>query len=457
MTRPEHPTAGPDDLRAALDDVVGHVGPGALHDPVALGAALRHLDTLGPDDITVLTAIAGSGVVRELRSADPTVTGPAVRTATRHVLRTTAALDPDGTAVRRAVAAFAAAGDPAGRRAEPVRLGWGTTATAVAGRSRLRAVPVVAALIVAGALIGGVALALQPRPTEPAAADRYAVDQVAQRYRALGATLLDGARSCAPARPQPGDTEAVTCTFDRWSMTLTTYDTPGRLVGVRNQSVADAAGRVRDAHRTVRDAAVVLSETGIATGASTVTSTVYWDTVLPRPVSAVVSSTEIGLLDLVARYDARGSTLLERPEVPGPAFASGSLWRFASDSQSLLGASCGPVPADDPTRAGTLDAVRCTFPTGVRADFFQLATNEQLVERRLAATSEDGKVPGTLRNVNAWGFDGADQDTRGQLAEYVSAADGDAYIYWDRPDTLSFGLLTHPDLTQDQLAPAWRE
>jgi hypothetical protein len=469
MTGPEHspadptaPLTGPDDLRIALDDVVGRVGPGALHDPVALEAALRRLGTLGPDDIAVLAAIAGSGVVRGLRSADPTATGPAEEAAVRHVLATTAsAAHPDDPGVRRAVAAFVAAAGPSGGRDEPVRLSWGGTAAVVPERFRRRRAPVVAAVVVAAVVVavllaGGAALALGllPRPAGPATApDRYAIGEVAGRYRALGATLLDGARSCAPARPRPGDTEAVTCVFDRWTMTLTTYDTPGRLIETRNRSVGEAARGVRDASRIEPNAAIVASETG----PGTVTSTIYWDTALPRPVSAVITGTGIGLPDLVARYDARGSALVERPEVPGPAFASGALWKFASASQSLLGASCGPIPADDPARSGAVDAVRCTFPTGVRVDFFQLTTYEQLIERRLAATSEDGKVPGTLRNVNAWGFDGTDEDTRGQLAEYVSAADGDAYVYWDRQDTLSFGLLTHPDFTQDQLEPVWRE
>jgi hypothetical protein len=422
--------ADPTQLQA-LDQVVARYGPGALHDPVALRRALQTVDGITADDIELLTAVAGLGVVRDLRSADPT--RPMIDDTTRSVLAGTGpAAGRSEDAVRAAVAAFAAAdGSRFGVR-------WDGTRTARPRRRRRAAL--VAAL--------GAVLVLRPAAT-PAAPDRFAIDQVALRYRALGATLLDGATSCARGTPRPGETEVVSCAFDRWTMTLTSYDTASRLVEERDRAVAAAPESLRSARTVAIDGAFAMAET-------TSGSTVYWDTTRPRPVSARTTTGQLGLLDLVARYDGRGAATVARPETPGPAFASGELWSFTAQSLGTDGARCDPMPPGDPARSGAVDAVRCTLPNGVTADLVQLAAYDQLLARRTAAGSEAGKVPGTLRGVGSWKFEEGTEG-RGQFAEYVPVDGGDAHIYWDDESTHCVALISHPDLTQDQLLDFWRE
>ncbi|WP_214408151.1 hypothetical protein [Pseudonocardia lacus] len=437
---------GPADpaLLQGLDQVVARYGPGALHDPVALRAALRSVDGITADDVELLTAVAGCGVVRDLRAVDPTgpVLDAVIDTATRTVCAGAGpASDLTAERVRGAVAAFAAV-DGSG-----FRVRW-DGAGARPRRRRRVALLAVAVLVACGTAALGAVLLLGAAPV-PATPDRFAVDQVALRYRALGATLLDGAASCARGAPQPGRTEVVSCAFDRWTMTLTSYDTASRLVEERDRSLAEAPEPLRSARSVEADGAFAMAETG--TG-----STVYWDTTLPRPVSARIATEQLGLLDLVARYDDRGAATATRPEPPGPEFASGELWRFTAESVGIDGARCAPVPAGDPARAGAVDAVRCTLPNGVTAELVQLATYDRLIGRRTAAGSDAGKVPGTLRGVGTWGFEEGTAG-RGQFAEYVPVAGGDAHIYWDDESTRCVALISHPDLTQDQLLDFWRE
>jgi hypothetical protein len=447
--------AGPADPThlQTLDRVVDEFGSAALHDPVALRAALRSIGGTTATAADLLAAVAGSGVVRDVRSAG--ASGVAVDAATRTLQAGTGpAAELSGEEVRRAVAAFAAAGG-ARERGDQARISWdaadGTTAPATAVRSRRRPALLVAILLVvlAAGAAAAFAAGLVPGPAAPAAADRFAVEQVAQRYRALGATLLDGAASCARDVPQPGEVEAVSCAFDGWTMHLTSYDSASRLIEERERPLVEAPSSLRSTRAVTSDAAFALVETGAG-------STIYWDTTRPRPASARIDSGGPGLLDLVARYDSRGVTTVDRPEPPGPAFASGELWLFAAQTLGVDDASCAPAPRADPAGAAAVDAVRCTLPDGGVVDMVQVGSYEQLLARRTVAASEDGKVPGTLRGVGGWKLE-EETDNRGQFAEYVGLDDGDAHIYWDDERTRCVALLSHPDLGQDELLRSWRD
>jgi hypothetical protein len=443
-TRTDGPSAAA--MTETLTRVRTRYGPAALLDPVALRGALRTLDGVAPTVAEALTAVVDSGAADRLRAADADDPGPALDAATGAVLRAPGVAEADA---RRACEAFLAA-FAADERGDPPAIRWDATARVAGaggagGAARHRRVLVGVGVLVAVA-VGVAVVVLLTRPTaEPAAPDRYAIDQVAQRYRALGSALLAGAERCAPSDPQPGQTERVECTFvgEGWSMVLTSYDTASRLAEVRRQTVRPAADSLRSADAIDADTDTAFAMAESPAGAPTV----YWDTTAPRPVSASLTSSTLPLPDLVDRYDTRGPTA-QRPEVPGADFRSGDLFVLSQ----AVGDDGGCEPGDVDGQPEVLEIVSCTYPNGVSSTFIRLADYQDLVGYRTRYASEAGKVPGTLRGVGAWEAEG---ETKGQFAEFVAVDDGNAHIYFDDEAALCLGLITHPDLGQDELRELW--
>jgi hypothetical protein len=335
----------------------------------------------------------------------------------------------------------------------PVRssITWGDPRPAVAqapvgaGGRRARTATVLIAAALAVAAVAAGALLVPWHPADPQEPDRYAVEQVAKRYRALGAGLLSGALRCAPLAPTPGDQEVAQCTFGAWSVALTAYDTTDRLLDARRRASTPATDSVRAAARTEGGAAFAMDETAGGT------VTVYWDTTAPRPVSASVSTTDLSLPDLLGFYDDRGFAALTRPEPPGAGFAHGRLWAFAAPFVEGRGTTCGPIPVkkkfDDAT-----EGVRCSYPNGVGVDFALLPGPELAQYYRGIFLAEDHlTTPGTLR-LGTWQPEGGPE---GRTAEYVATNDHLPYLYFDRPDTFCFGLMFQKGFTQDQLKAFW--
>jgi hypothetical protein len=313
-------------------------------------------------------------------------------------------------------------------------------------RRRAPAVAIAATAIVVAVVATLVAVRAGPEPAVP---DRYALDQVALRYRALGAGLLDGALRCTPIATQPGRTETVDCTFGAWSVVLTGYDSRAALDAARSAALAPAPGSLRHAQAVQDDAAFAMDETE-AGGAS-----VHWDTTAPRPVSATITTSLLPLPDLLAFYDSRGAGLLTRPEQPGPAFRSATLWAFARSRVLADNPACAPVPDWRNSMQDAIEAVKCTYPDGTVLGFARLRDLAAAQRYREDNVSAEWSVPGTLR-VGAWAA--TDDPTRaGTLVEYVYSEDGDSSLYFDDLDTFCFGLVIHPDLTQDQLKAFWAQ
>ena len=326
------------------------------------------------------------------------------------------------------------------------RVEWGRPAPP--GRRRgvwaVAAVAAVVVAVVATVLVAGGA------PARPAP-DRDAPDQVAQRYRALGATLLSGAVRCAAVRPEPGESERLDCGFGAYSMILTSYDTADRLLAARAAARALPPSSVRSAVAVQPDGAFVLDET------RDTTSTVFWDSLTPRPMSATVTTTRLAPPALVAFYDARGSTVLRRPELPGPQFDSGVLWsavgaHFADEP----GAQCGHAP-NGVTPADLKEEVHCTFADGLTGIFDLPVSTERFTFARAALGSDTDAVPGT-HSFTTWTgiIDQSGTVSTGGLAQYVRRTDGWAYLYFDQPGAQSYGYLRSTTLTQAQLLDFWR-
>lgn len=457
-------------LSGCLRCVVSSYGPHALADPVALRSALRTCGTeLAPPDIEVVVAVAGSGAVEELRAARQRASSAA---AALEVAAETA-LDVAGVPVEQARWALGGLGAalglldpppgsprepdhptvdglPSARAAGQHQISWdgevGATAIGPAaplrpliiGRHRARTRTLVAVALVVGVAVLTAAL-LVAGPTEHAAPDRHAVEQVAGRYRALGAGLLAGAVRCAPLRPEPGELERIDCSFGSYSMVLVGYDTPSRLSEVRGRSRMADPTSVRWAATAGPGAAVAIDETRSGT------STIYWDADAPRPMSATVSTSELSLPDLVAFWDTRGFALVQRPELPGPAFRSGVLWASLG---FLFGDDPGVECAASATLKDVAEEVICTFPNGVGAKLVLAGDEERFVRYRTPLASDANAVPGT-HQLGTWSLDGR---TKGQFAEGVLLGPSPtSYLYIDDPEARTFALFTHAEFSVREL------
>jgi hypothetical protein len=163
--------------------------------------------------------------------------------------------------------------------------------------------------------------------------------------------------------------------------------------------------------------------------------------------ATVVASRPIA--EVLAFHDERRFGALRRPEQPGPAFASPALWKLASVVVVVGAGTCTATPREE-YFTGTVEQVSCTFPNGVQAGFARVPDHRALTTFRVSSAHEEYAAPGTVR-TGSWediGDTGAEQT---QLIEYVLATDGDAYLYYDRQETLCLGVLHHPDFDQARL------
>jgi hypothetical protein len=273
--------------------------------------------------------------------------------------------------------------------------------------------------------------------------DRYAVEQVAQRFRALGADLLDDALRCAPLEPSAAEPDRVTCDFGAWSVELVEYRSAADLLAARDRAVARAPDVARTATTRTDEGSFGLTETVSGT------STVRWDTATPQPRSATVSTGALTLTELLAFADSRRFALVDRPQPPGAGFASGRLWVLARPFVEQLGGTCGPLPAGR-SYPDSAEAVNCGFGNGADIDFVLPAGPRDFREYRDGFASDYLTAPGSKR-IGSWPGGGPD----GRWVEYVQAQDGNSRLYFDRPELGVFGLVFHRDLDQPQLRAFW--
>lgn len=150
---------------------------------------------------------------------------------------------------------------------------------------------------------------------------------------------------------------------------------------------------------------------------------------------------------MAAFWDARGSAIVARPEVPGPEFRSGVLWDASSYAiRNQPGVRC--EHQESPGLEDVAEDVRCFYPNGAVGEFVLPGDEERFVHYRAVFGSDVGSVPGTHKvgTVTVVGT-----DRLGQLVESVNAADGVAHIYLDQPEDLAFALFQNPEFTLPQL------
>jgi hypothetical protein len=330
----------------------------------------------------------------------------------------------------------------------------------------------VAALSVAGAtaaVIGVVALdrdgAQEPAPV----VDRFAVSQVAQRYRELGATLLAGARGCVPLAPQVGEVERVRCDFGDRTLDLVQYGSATGLRQERARAVDSTIEWVRFGQRQERDAAFSMHED--RTGAATV----YWDSVLPRPQSAVVTNSagpeatggtgatiaRLSLPELVDFYDGRRFGALTRPELDAAQFRSGVLADLAQNDLNEPKVRCRADPGGPYRRA--VEQVTCTFREGITAWYLLVEDADSYAGYRKDIASSANAVPGS-HHSEAW--DVSTEHKGGTLTYYEQSTTRQSVLYSElvyrdpagrgpRQPTLAIAVYRHPTMSAAELKAWW--
>ncbi|WP_125804770.1 hypothetical protein [Actinoplanes sp. ATCC 53533] len=330
----------------------------------------------------------------------------------------------------------------------------------------------VVALCVAGATaatIGVVALnrdgAREPAPV----VDRFALSQVAQRYRELGAALLAGARRCVPLAPQVGEVERVRCDFTDRTLDLVQYGSAARLRQERARTVDSTIEWVRFGQVLDRDAAFSMHED--RTGAATV----YWDSVLPRPQSAVVTNSagseatdgtgatiaRLSLPDLVDFYDGRRFGGLTRPALDAPQFRSGVLADLAQNDLNEQKMHCRADPGGLFPRAA--EQVTCTFREGVTALYVLVEDADSYAFYRKDIASSANAVPGS-HHSEAWEV--STDHKGGTLTYYEESTTSQSVLYselvYRDPDdrglqepTLAIAVYRHPTMSPAQLKAWW--
>ncbi|GLZ41981.1 hypothetical protein [Actinokineospora sp. NBRC 105648] len=464
-----------------LTEVVRRFGRHALTDPVALRAALRETgNRFTAREVDALAAVAGSPELAALSTesdiasvvahwtsvpaievqwalraflapakpltrlltdheqtqTDESTRAVAIEQATEHVQDApTSRVEP--------AAQLADTAPPLGNYAAAHRVTWEDVPTPT--RTRVVWLPIVIVAVLA--LVGGGVFLLNRDTEQPPAPppDRYATDQVAARYRALGARLLDDALRCAQLPARPSEVERVSCDIGTSTLTLTTYDAPSRLAETRRSEVPET-GAVRSARAEQQGAGFAMAE--IESGAATI----RWDIDSPRPVSANLTTDRGGLTPILTTYDALQFGGLARPDLPGPAFTSGVLWAFAENQ--VINAE-KPQCQQVPVAAGTTEMVKCPLTDGGMLTFALAATRADLIKQRTENAAGGGKVPGTVQ-VRAWNHS-TGGDITGQFITFTTADDKSPTIYFDDDQTLAYGyLFGAPGSSPEALDDRWQ-
>jgi hypothetical protein len=369
----------------------------------------------------------------------------------------------DGTAVSAPVTPMprVAPSGPADRRAVGNRL----VAALRDGRTAVVALSLAAAT---AAAIGVIALNRDGTPEPAPAVDRFGLSQVAQRYRELGAALLADARRCVPLAPQVGEVERVRCVFADRTLDLVEYGSAARLRLERARTVDSTIEWVRFGQVLDRDAAFSMHED--RTGAATV----YWDSVLPRPQSAVVTNStgpeategtgaiaRLSLPELVDFYDGRRFGALTRPELEAAQFRSGVLADLAQNDLNERDLQCRADPGGPFRRAA--EQVTCTFREGVTAWYVLVEDADSFAGYRKDIASSANAVPGSHRS-EAWEV--STDHKGGTLTFYEESTTSQAVLYSElvyrdpagqgpRQPTLALALYRHPTMSPAELKAWW--
>ncbi|WP_127498246.1 hypothetical protein [Actinoplanes solisilvae] len=330
----------------------------------------------------------------------------------------------------------------------------------------------VVALCVAGATaaaIGVIALnrddAQEPAPV----VDRFALSQVAQRYRELGAALLTGARRCVPLAPQVGEVERVRCDFADRTLDLVQYGSAAQLRLERARTVDSTIEWVRFGQVLDRDATFSMHED------RTGTATVYWDSVLPRPQSAVMTNStrseetgetgaamaRLSLPELVDFYDGRRFGGLTRPELDAAQFRSGVLADLAQNDLNEREMQCRADPGGPFRRAA--EQVTCTFREGVTAWYVLVEDPDSYAVYRKDIASSANAVPGS-HHSEAWEV--TTDHKGGTLTYYEESTTSQSVLYSElsyrdpagqgpQEPTLAIAVYRHPTMSPAQLKAWW--
>ncbi|WP_309647016.1 hypothetical protein [Nocardioides sp.] len=260
-----------------------------------------------------------------------------------------------------------------------------------------------------------------------------AFDAINQRYSALGTRVTTGQSDCVEGSALSGQAEAISCTFPRGTLDLTTYDTLDELQAARSRAVnTDVGGRYAEG-----SFGVIFSFDTESTS-----PTLYWDNEGSLQSGLYEGGTaDVEVDELAEVYGSVGSFVDYPSRMSDPALVEfAQFW--------LRPNQCDRIQTLSP---GELEESRCKARRQIVVYVAKMASKKDLIEYRQVRL-RDSRRDGLILSPPDWMFGtGA---VEGRVAD--SYADGDRVLrYWDQTACLCYMEAYYPTNDQDALIAWW--
>ncbi|MBJ7359434.1 MAG: hypothetical protein JHD21_18905 [Nocardioides sp.] len=260
-----------------------------------------------------------------------------------------------------------------------------------------------------------------------------AFDAINQRYSALGTRVTTGQSDCVEGAALSGQAEAISCTFPRGTLELTTYDTLDELQAARSRAVnTDVGGRYAEG-----SFGVIFSFDTESTS-----PTLYWDSEGSLQSGLYKGgSADVEVDELAQVYGSVGSFVDYPSRMSDPDLIDfAQFW--------LRPNQCERIQTLSP---GELEESRCKARRQIVVYVAKMASKKDLIDYRQVRL-RDSRRDGLILSPPDWMFGtGA---VEGRVAD--SYADGDRVLrYWDQTACLCYMEAYYPTNDQDALIAWW--
>lgn len=268
-------------------------------------------------------------------------------------------------------------------------------------------------------------------PTDGASLDFEAINQ---RYVALGSRVTTGQSDCVEGELLSGQAEAISCTFPRGTLELTTYETLDELQAARSREVStDVGGRFAE-----DSLGVIFSFDTEAT-----TPKLYWDSEGALQSGLYRGSTADVEVDELASVFASVESFTDYPT----RMSSPELIDFATFW--VRPNQCDRIQTLSP---GEVEESLCKARRQITVYVARMATMKDLVAYRQGRLS-DSRRDGLILSPPDWRF--GEGPVEGRVADSY-ADDGERVLrYWDQPECLCYMEAYYPTEDQDALIAWW--
>jgi len=267
------------------------------------------------------------------------------------------------------------------------------------------------------------------------------IDSIEKRYRALAGSLSAAGLEdeCEAGEPGDGESEVVTCEFDKGTLELTTYDDQAALESVRADNTGTAAGN----RYSETDTGVVWAMDSTSAVSDAETSTIYWD-------STSGEDPQSGLFT----FSAAGDESMEELSTVYTSIEPAVKWPTEPEDEGMVALAkefvnlkkCDRIQT---IREGEIEESICSAPKGITIFMGVYKDKADFMANRREAIKQGKEQGYPLRH---WNFSGGPR--QGAAAEYL-AFDVTPTRYWDKPDCLCWMEASMSGGTLKQLENWW--